>query len=133
LSPNLFANDRVRLWIVIVLVIAALVGMVVGGTLALRSRGFGAPTTPDASVRPTFVVAERASPSASPGGSASPAAVPPGSADEYVVEPGDTLRSIAERVYGDAAQWSRIYDANRAAIGADPDTITAGTHLRIPR
>ncbi|HET6315225.1 MAG TPA: LysM peptidoglycan-binding domain-containing protein [Chloroflexota bacterium] len=109
-------------------------GVVFGSALALRGRSFGAPVTSVAAARPTFVIATPTSPTAEPPSeSPRPATVLPAAADEYVVESGDTLRSIAERVYGDAAQWSRIYDANRAAIGADPDTITAGTRLTIPR
>lgn len=45
---------------------------------------------------------------------------------------GDTLASIAERFYGDSAQWRRIYDANRSAIGDNPDNVRVGTTLRIP-
>ena len=41
--------------------------------------------------------------------------------------------SMNAQVYGDAAQWPRIYDANRQTIGSDPDTLSAGTRLRIPR
>jgi nucleoid-associated protein YgaU len=52
---------------------------------------------------------------------------------DYVVQPGDTLRSIAEREYGDASQWPRIYDANRSLIGPDPDALVAGTTLRLPK
>jgi nucleoid-associated protein YgaU len=51
---------------------------------------------------------------------------------DYVVQPGDTLRSIAEREYGDATQWPRIYDANRDVIGPDPDALQAGMQLRLP-
>jgi nucleoid-associated protein YgaU len=52
--------------------------------------------------------------------------------NEYVVQPGDTLRSIARDEYGDPEQWPRVYDANRDVIGSDPDTLRAGTRLRIP-
>jgi 5'-nucleotidase len=118
---------------VAVVLLAAAVGVVFGSAVALRGRSFGAPVTSAAVARPTFVIASPPSPTAEPSESPRPATVLPAAADEYVVESGDTLRSIAERVYGDAAQWSRIYEANRTAIGPDPDTITAGTRLTIPR
>jgi len=49
----------------------------------------------------------------------------------YTVEPGDTLRSIAQRFYGDENQWERIFNANRDQID-DPDTLFPGQVLRIP-
>jgi nucleoid-associated protein YgaU len=45
---------------------------------------------------------------------------------------GDTLATIAEKVYGDSSLWRPIYDANRSAIGENPDTVRIGTTLRIP-
>ena len=57
---------------------------------------------------------------------------PPEASTEYVVQPGDTLRSIALEQYGDAEQWQRIYQANRAAIGPNPDALVAGMKLQIP-
>jgi uncharacterized surface protein with fasciclin (FAS1) repeats len=50
----------------------------------------------------------------------------------YTVEHGDSLWAIAERAYGDGAQWPAIYEANRDQI-ADPDLIFAGQVLTIPR
>src|SRR3712207_3340275 len=50
----------------------------------------------------------------------------------YVTSEGDTLRSVAERVYGDAEQWQVLYDANRNLIGDDPDPLRAETTLQIP-
>jgi hypothetical protein len=46
----------------------------------------------------------------------------PAPSARYVVHPGDTLSRIAGGVYGDGSPqaWKRIYDANKAAIGADP-------------
>lgn len=114
------------------LLLAAILGLSAGVGIVLRGRSFGAPLSPDAVARPTFVIAT--SPSPSPSDSPRPAAVPSVTAsDEYTVEAGDTLRSIAQQVYGDAAQWPRIYDANRQVIGSDPDTLSAGTTLRVPR
>jgi len=58
---------------------------------------------------------------------------PPLSA-RYVVHQGDTLSRIAERVYGEGSPqaWKRIYDANKAAIGADPSRLRMGMQLAIP-
>jgi nucleoid-associated protein YgaU len=49
----------------------------------------------------------------------------------YRVRRGDTLWSLAERLYGDAAQWRRLRDANRARVGADA-RIEVGTLLETP-
>ena len=44
-------------------------------------------------------------------------------ADTYVTKAGDTLSGIAERFYGHASQWKRIYEANKKVIGPDPDML----------
>jgi nucleoid-associated protein YgaU len=49
-----------------------------------------------------------------------------------VVVAGDSLSKISKRLYGDARQWRRIYDANRDQID-NPDLIHPGQKLRIPR
>ena len=113
------------------LILAALVGVYFGASIALRGRSLSTPPTSDNAARPTFVVATSPSPSPAPSQSPSPSLAT--TSDEYVVQPGDTLRSIAAALYGDPEQWSRIYDANRSTIGDDPDAISAGTPLRIPR
>ena len=113
------------------LVVAAAIGLFFGASIALRGRSLSTPPASDNAARPTFVVATSPSPSPVPSRSPSPS-IAATSEEEYVVQPGDTLRSIAAQLYGDPEQWSRIYDANRAAIGDDPDAITAGTALRIP-
>lgn len=43
-----------------------------------------------------------------------------------------SLWQIAEKEYGDGSKWQLIYDANRAAIGNDPNLIYAGMKLKIP-
>jgi nucleoid-associated protein YgaU len=54
------------------------------------------------------------------------------------VTAGDTLWTIAARaVHGHGAAgvtfaWHRLYDANRAAIGADPALLHVGTSLCVP-
>lgn len=49
----------------------------------------------------------------------------------YVVVAGDSLSKIAKRVYGDAQEWRRIYEANRDIV-KDPDLIHPGQTLRLP-
>jgi nucleoid-associated protein YgaU len=49
----------------------------------------------------------------------------------YVVVKGDSLSAIAEREYGDAKQWRRIYEANKDVI-KNPDLIYPGQTLRLP-
>ena len=49
----------------------------------------------------------------------------------YTVRPGDTLSAIAQRFYGHAADWPRLYQANRAVV-QDPDVIHPGTVLNVP-
>ncbi|CAL9359343.1 transglycosylase family protein [Streptomyces sp. Tu 3180] len=54
-----------------------------------------------------------------------------GRAEMYTVVHGDTLSGIAadERVRGG---WRGLYEANRSAIGADPDLILPGQRLALP-
>jgi nucleoid-associated protein YgaU len=124
---------RRAFWLVIVLLIlAAALGLVVGQGIIVSGRSLGRALAPDSAARPTFVVAVPVTPT--PTGQPRPTLTPSATTnDSYTVEPGDTLRSIAQQVYGDAAQWPRIYDANRETIGPNPDALSAGTQLRIPR
>ena len=60
-----------------------------------------------------------------------------GSATRIVVQPGDTLASLADEVYGSAAEWPTLWDANaHREFGArsfdDPDVILPGWELIIP-
>ncbi|MDR1174100.1 MAG: LysM peptidoglycan-binding domain-containing protein [Treponema sp.] len=50
----------------------------------------------------------------------------------YAVQSGDTLQKIAARFYGNQALWRKIYEANRNAIGPNPDHINLGQILFIP-
>jgi LysM repeat protein len=49
----------------------------------------------------------------------------------YTVHPGDTLSEIAQRVYGTTADWTWIYDDNRAEI-QNPNDIYVGEVLKVP-
>ena len=55
-----------------------------------------------------------------------------GGTGSYTVRPGDTLSGIASAL-GTRGGWPALYEANRQAIGPDPDAIHAGNVLVIPR
>ena len=67
---------------------------------------------------------------------ASPVSSPGPSADQsgqtHTVGEGDTLATIAQQYYEDSGQWRKIYEANKDAIGEDPDSIKIGQSLKIP-
>jgi LysM repeat protein len=52
-------------------------------------------------------------------------------AQRYTVQRGDTLSSIARRFYGSAADWNRLFQANRSVLH-NPDVIFPGQVLQIP-
>jgi len=49
----------------------------------------------------------------------------------HVVQSGDTLSKIAEKYYGDASLYPKIFQANRDVL-SDPNKISPGQKLRIP-
>jgi nucleoid-associated protein YgaU len=134
------ATPRARLgwwpWVALVVIVAAAVGGLSLGTWLGQQDGsllVAGETSPGSSGRPTIVVVAP-SPAVSPvrspvviGATGSPTAD-----REYVVASGDTLRTIALQLYGDAALWQRVYQANRDTIGNDPDALQPGMRLRIP-
>ena len=70
---------------------------------------------------------------------AAPKQPQPQPATQLVVRPGDSLWSLTARQLGPhasaarvAAEWPRLYAANRRAIGADPDLIHPGQRLAAP-
>ena len=50
----------------------------------------------------------------------------------YTVKSGDTLSDIAQSEMGDANRWRELYEANKDAVGDDPDMIHPGLELKIP-
>jgi nucleoid-associated protein YgaU len=48
------------------------------------------------------------------------------------VRAGDSLWSIAQRVDGDGTAWAKIYAANLAVVGGNPNLIVSGEVLKIP-
>jgi LysM repeat protein len=70
-----------------------------------------------------------------------PAAAPPvsqaapamaGGENVYVVQPGDTLGALAQRFYGKASLYPKIFEANRDIL-SNPDLIKVGQKLKIPK
>ncbi len=55
-----------------------------------------------------------------------------GKGKQYTVRAGDNLSTIAQEFYNNSGLWRRIYNANKAAIGSNPDTLQAGVTLEIP-
>lgn len=50
----------------------------------------------------------------------------------YTVKSGDTLSDIAQAEMGDAKRWPELYEANKDAVGKNPDLIHPGLELKIP-
>ena len=50
----------------------------------------------------------------------------------WTVKSGDSLSKIAKDVYDNAGKYTRIYEANKATIGADPNLIKPGQKLVLP-
>lgn len=51
--------------------------------------------------------------------------------ESYTVKAGDTLSVIAEKVYGDAAKFEAIFEANKDVLKSAND-IKVGQELKIP-
>jgi hypothetical protein len=52
--------------------------------------------------------------------------------ESYAVAPGDTLSRVAQRAYGDPMLWNLLVDANRDALGGDPEHLAIGMSIAIP-
>jgi LysM repeat protein len=50
----------------------------------------------------------------------------------YVVQKGDTLSALAQRFYGKASLYMKIFEANRDVL-SNPNLIKIGQKLRIPK
>jgi len=52
--------------------------------------------------------------------------------NDYVVQPGDNLWSISVATYGTGYNWSKVYEANKEVLGANPNQIEKGTKIALP-
>ncbi|MCX7817977.1 MAG: LysM peptidoglycan-binding domain-containing protein [Kiritimatiellae bacterium] len=95
-----------------------------------------APTVAAAPLAPARATNAPAAPTAPrPGAAGLPPPAPAPAVPEvrtYTVQSGDTLAAIAAKVYGDANQWRRIYDANKSQLSG-PGSVRPGQVLVIPR
>lgn len=78
-----------------------------------------------------IVIAEKAEASVEPARETVNSPAPP-AAQTYTVVKGDCLWNIAKKFYGSGAKYTAIYDANRSAIGGNPNLIYPGQVLTIP-
>lgn len=51
----------------------------------------------------------------------------------HTVKKNESLWKIAKKYYGDGNQWRKIYDANKKTIGSNPNKISVGMKLVIPK
>lgn len=91
----------------------------------------------EAAAKPAPAPAPPPAAAAAPAPAAKPQAVPVsqpagGDGETYTVQKGDTLSKIAKHHLGDANAWRKIYEANKAVIGDNPDKIFPGQKLKIP-
>ncbi len=56
---------------------------------------------------------------------------PASSGKTIKIQPGDSLKTIAQREYGDETKWTVIYEANKWRID-DPSYLYPGGDLLIP-
>ncbi len=63
---------------------------------------------------------------------AAPEAAAAGGEETYEVVAGDTLGAIAQKYYGKASEYMRIFEANRDILD-NPDLIKVGQKLKIPK
>lgn len=50
----------------------------------------------------------------------------------YTVKAGDSLWAIAKQIYGNGADYQKIYEANKSTIGGNPNLIKPGQVFTIP-
>ena len=86
--------------------------------------------TPKPAPKPASKPAPKPKPKPAPKPKPKPAPKP--ATTRYTVKRGDNLSMIAQRFYG-RQDWQKIYNANRSAIGSNPNLIHAGLVLTIPK
>lgn len=68
---------------------------------------------------------------ATPAGTSGGNAPEPKGQRDYTIQSGDSLSKIAREFYGNANDWQKIYEANKATI-KDPNMIFPGQKIIIP-
>ena len=71
-------------------------------------------------------------PAAKPVPPLTPAPPQAGEVTTYIVQSGDTLSALAQRFYGKASLYPKIFEANRDILN-NPDLIKVGQKLKIPK
>lgn len=56
----------------------------------------------------------------------------PPKAKTYTVKSGDSLWKIAQKLYGDGSQYTKLYNANKKVVGNNQNLIFPGQVLKIP-
>lgn len=76
-----------------------------------------------------------AKPTVAPAAVISPPTAPPTAAPKeervHTVAAGDTLTGIAQKYYGDASKWNKIFEANRDVLPSS-NSLQLGQKLKIP-
>ncbi|PIR52947.1 hypothetical protein COU76_04185 [Candidatus Peregrinibacteria bacterium CG10_big_fil_rev_8_21_14_0_10_49_10] len=55
------------------------------------------------------------------------------SSEFHTVASGETLSDVAKKYYGDAMLWPLLYEANKSLLGANPDLLSQGVTLQLPK
>jgi nucleoid-associated protein YgaU len=97
------------------------------GLLDFFKKGKEQPIEQRPTAKPAQDVQRPGQPGASTG-SSQPGAT---SRRDYTIQSGDSLSKIAQRFYGNAGEWQKIYNANKGII-KDPDKIFPGQKIVIP-
>jgi LysM repeat protein len=80
----------------------------------------------------TAVVRPPAAPAVVAPGAPTPAAPAAPQTKVYEVQKNDTLIGVARRIYGDAAMYRKIYEANQDILTSPNATLRVGQRLRLP-
>lgn len=106
------------------------VGAVIIAALALAFV-FRPGQSPEEAKSPT--AAPRSAPTAAVAAAIPTATVtpPPQQQRTHTVVTGDSLTGLAQKYYGDASKWEKIYEANKDTL-QNPDSLQLGQKLKIP-
>lgn len=103
-----------------------------GGDQARPSAPAGSASTSTLAPRATPSSPQAAAPAAQTASAANATPAAPSEERTHLVTQGDTLSTIAQRYYGDASKWEKIFDANRDLL-PNPGSLKLGQTLKIPK